>query len=62
MFEVTADGKKAVADIKDITKSIEKETKQWDAAAGEATSGMEQKFGGLLKKLAAGFGAVKIGA
>ena len=61
VFEVTADGKKAVADIKDITKSIEKETKQWDAAAGEATSGMEQKFGALLKKLAAGFGAAKIG-
>ena len=61
VFEVTADGKHAIADIKAITKAIQQETGKWDAAAKEATDGIEGKFSGMLKKLAAGFSAVKIG-
>lgn len=61
VFEVTADGKKAIANIRDITRAIQQETGKWDAAAGQATSGMDAKFSGMLKKLAAGFSAVKIG-
>ena len=61
VFEVTADGKHAIADIKEITRAIQQETGKWDAAAEKASSGMESKFSGMLKKLAAGFSAVKIG-
>lgn len=61
VFEVTADGKHAIADIKEITSAIQRETKQWDAAAKESTDNIAGNFSGMLKKLAAGFSAVKIG-
>lgn len=61
VFEVTADGKHAIANIKDITAAIQKETKNWDTAAKQATGGIEAAFSGMLKKLVAGFSAVKIG-
>lgn len=61
VFEVTADGKRAVADIKAITKAIQQETKQWDDAAKQSTDGIAGQFSSMLKKLAAGFSAVKIG-
>lgn len=61
VFEVTADGKHAIADIKEITRAIQQETGKWDAAAKESADGIENKFSGMLKKLAAGFSAVKIG-
>ena len=61
VFEVTADGKHAVADIKAITAAIQKETKQWDAAAKQSTDNISNGFSSMLKKLAAGFSAVKIG-
>ena len=61
VFEVTADGKHAIADIKEITRAIETETGKWDKAAAESSSNIENKFSGMLKKLAAGFSAVKIG-
>ena len=61
VFEVTADGKHAIADIKAITKAIQQEAGKWDDAAKGATDGIESKFSGMLKKLAAGFSAAKIG-
>ena len=61
VFEVTADGKHAIADIKDITKAIQQETGKWDKSAKEASDGMSNHFSGMLKKLVAGFSAVKIG-
>ena len=61
VFEVTADGKHAIADIKEITAAIQKETKKWDDAAKESTDGISDKFSGMLKKLVAGFSAVKVG-
>ena len=51
VFEVTADGRKAIADIKDITNDIEKESKKWDKSVKESTDGMESSFSGLVKKL-----------
>lgn len=61
VFEVTADGKKAIADVKDITRAIQNESKNWDKAAKESTDNISNNFSGMLKKLVAGFGAVKIG-
>lgn len=61
VFEVTADGKHAIADIKDITKAIQTETGKWDNAAKESANNISDSFSGMLKKLVAGFSAVKIG-
>ena len=61
VFEVTADGRHAIADIKDITRAIQNETKNWDKAAKESTDNMGNSFSSMLKKIAAGFSAVKIG-
>ena len=61
VFEVSADGKHAIADIKEITRAIQKETGKWDDAAKESASGIENAFDGVLKKLTAGFSAAKIG-
>ena len=61
VFEVTADGKHAIADIKEITRAIQTETKKWDDYAEESTDNISNSFNGMLKKLVAGFSAVKIG-
>ena len=51
VFEVTADGKQAIADIKGITSGIEKESKKWDKSVKDSTDEMGSSFSGLLKKL-----------
>lgn len=61
VFEVTADGKHAIADIKEITRAIQTESKNWDKSAKESTDNISNQFSGMLKKLVAGFSAVKIG-
>lgn len=61
VFEVTADGRHAIADIREITRAIQHETQQWDDAAEEATDNINNNFSGMLKKLVAGFSAAKIG-
>ena len=61
VFEVSADGRHAIADIKDITKAIQQETGKWDNAAKQSTDNIGNQFSGMLKKIAAGFSAVKIG-
>lgn len=61
VFEVTADGRRAIADIKDITRAIQQETGKWDDAAEASTDNISNNFSGMLKKVAAGFSAVKIG-
>jgi hypothetical protein len=61
VFEVTADGKHAIADIKDITRTIQQETGKWDTAATQSTNNIDSSFSGMLKKLAVGFSAAKIG-
>ena len=61
VFEVTADGKHAIADIKDITKAIQQETVKWDDAAKQSADNIGNNFSSMLKKLTAGFTAAKIG-
>ena len=61
VFEVTADGKHAIADIKEITRAIQQETKKWDDSAKQSADSIMDSFSGMLKKLVAGFSAVKIG-
>jgi hypothetical protein len=61
VFEVTADGRHAISDIKDITRVIQQETGKWDDAAEQSANNIEGNFSGMLKKLAAGFSAAKIG-
>ena len=61
VFEVTADGTHAIANIKDITKAIQQETKNWDKAAEQSSDNISNSFTSMLKKLMAGFSAVKIG-
>lgn len=61
VFEVTADGKHAIADIKDITKAIQQETGKWDKAADDSANHIGGSFDSMLKKLAAGFSMAKIG-
>ena len=61
VFEVTADGKHAIADIREITRAIQQESGKWDNAAKQATGGIENAFSGMLKKIVAGFSAAKIG-
>ena len=61
VFEVTADGRHAIADIKEITRAIQQETGKWDNAARESADNINNNFSGMLKKLAAGFSAAKIG-
>ena len=61
VFEVTADGRHAIADIKDITRAIQQETGKWDDAAKQSTDNISNQFSGMLKKLIGGFSAVKIG-
>lgn len=63
VFEITADGKKAIASIKDITKAIESEGKKWDDAADDAAGGAEDAWSkavaGIVGKLtAAGVAAI----
>lgn len=62
VFEITADGRHVKADIKEITKAIQAEGKNWDKAAGSATSGIEDKFAGMTKSILAKLTAAGIGA
>ena len=61
VFEITADGKHAIADIKDVTRVIQQESTKWDKAAKESTTNIDNSFSSMLKKIAAGFSAAKIG-
>ena len=51
VFEVTADGKHAIADIKEITRQIQQESGKWDKSVKESTNNMDLSFSGLIKKL-----------
>lgn len=61
VFEISADGKKAIASINDVTNAIEQAGKKWDSAAGQSTQNIESVFTGMLKKVGAAFSAAKIG-
>ena len=61
VFEVTADGKHVKANIKDITKAIEAEGKNWDKSAKNATDSIEQQFGKMASKIVAKLTALGVG-
>lgn len=61
VFEITADGKRAIASVKDVTAAIQRESKAWDASAQQGANGIESAFMGAAKKIAAGFSAAAIG-
>lgn len=61
VFQAELDSKNIKAGLRDVTQSIEKESKSWDKAAAKSADSIEAKFSGMLKKLTAGFSAVKIG-
>ena len=61
VFEVTADGTHAIADVRDITSAIQRETRNWDNAARQSTNNIGNGFSSMLKKIAAGFSIAGIG-
>ena len=61
VFEITADGKRAIASVKDITNAIDRETRNWDRATQQSTANLESSFMGAVKKIAAGISAAKVG-
>lgn len=61
VFEITADGKRAIASVKDITNAIDRETRNWDRATQQSTANLESSFMGAVKKITAGISAAKVG-
>lgn len=60
VFEVIADGKKAVANVRDITEAIKRESKKWDDETAKGTKGMEDSFAAMAKKVVGGISAMKV--
>lgn len=61
VFEVTADGRHAMADIQELTRAIQRETRNWDDAASNSANNIGNSFSGMLKKLTGAFTAAKLG-
>ena len=61
IIEITADNRKALDSIHDVTEEIQREGKKWDQSASESTDKIGGAFSGMLAKVAAGFAAAKIG-
>lgn len=60
IFEITADGKHAIASVKDVTKAIESESKKWDKSVDDTTDDMTNSFSSMAKKVVAGLTAAKV--
>lgn len=60
IFEITADGKHAIASVKDVTKAIESESKKWDKSVDQTTEDMSGSFASMAKKVVAGLSAAKV--
>ena len=60
VFEITADGKKAVASVKDITSAIQSESKKWETATQNSTLKIENSLAQMAKKVVAGFSAMQV--
>lgn len=61
VFEITADNKKALQSVRQVTDEIQKEGKKWDQSAAESTDKIGGAFSGMLAKVSAGLAAAKIG-
>lgn len=62
VFEITADGKKAVANVKDVTKAIESESKKWDKAANTSADASSSAWAGVGGKIAGALTAAGVTA
>lgn len=60
VFEISADNRDLKSTLRETTSTIESESKKWDRAAADATTGIETSFGSMLKGIAAAFSAAKI--
>lgn len=60
IFEITADGKHAIASVKDVTKAIDNETKKWDKATEGSTDKMDNSFKKVLGSITASLAAAGI--
>ena len=60
-FEITADGRKASASIDQITEELRKAGVKWEKDAKTSTDSIGDSFSGMIKKIVAGFSAVKVG-
>ena len=61
VFEISGDGKKAMASINSITKAMNDAGVKWEKNAKESTDGIGNSFTSLFSKIAAGAAAAKIG-
>lgn len=61
VIEVTADNKKALQSIRQLTSDIQNESKKWDDDVKQGTDSMNDAFSNLAKKAAGYFSAAKIG-
>lgn len=60
VFEISADGKKAMASIEDITKAFEKAGKQWDSTTKDAADNMGNSMSSAFKKISAAAAAAGV--
>ena len=60
VFEITADGKKAVASVKDVTRAIETEAGKWDKAADNAAGEAAGSWKAAVGKIAGALSAAGI--
>lgn len=61
VFEITADGRHARADIQELTRVIRQETQQWSDDGRTATDDISGGFSSMLKKIGSAITAAKIG-
>ena len=60
VFEISADGKKAMASIEDVTRAFEKAGKQWDSTTKDAAGSMENSMSSTFKKISAAAAAAGV--
>lgn len=61
VFEISGDPKNINATVKEVTGNIQQESKKWDQAVNQSTGNMEASFASMVKNIAAGITAAKIG-
>lgn len=62
VFEITGDSKGINSEIKKVTSDIQRESKKWDSAAGDATKGIEDSFAKMAGSIVGSLTAAGIGA
>ena len=60
VFEISADNKKAINGIKEVTDSIQSESKKWDDAAETGTNNIGNSFVGMAKKIGGALAAAGV--